>query len=81
MRSSEETAPGGFIHGKTSWAISGRPDIPCFLLLDNTADEPFLSVGLGADSNHRLRSFNGGDGQLKFSQNLLPLSVIFFLVY
>jgi hypothetical protein len=42
-------APGGFIRGKTSSAISGHPDIPCFLLLDDPANELFLSVGLGAD--------------------------------
>ena len=30
------TAPGGFIHGKPASAISGHPDIPCFLLLDDS---------------------------------------------
>jgi len=34
---------------KLSSAISGRPDIPCFLLLDDPANELLLSVGLGAD--------------------------------
>ena len=43
------TAPGGF-RGKTSSAIFGHPDIPCFLLLDDPANELFLSVGLGTDS-------------------------------
>jgi hypothetical protein len=42
------TALGGFIRGKTSSAISGRPDIPYFLLLDNAADELLLSAELGA---------------------------------
>jgi hypothetical protein len=36
------------IHGKTTSAISGHPDIPCFLLLDDPANELFLSAGLGA---------------------------------
>jgi hypothetical protein len=76
------TTPGGFIRGKTSSAISGRPDIPCFLLLDDPANELLLSIGLGA---HRILTFDwrltGGGGQLKFSQNLLSLTVIFFLVY
>jgi hypothetical protein len=43
------TAPGGFIRGKTSSAISGHSDVPCFLLLDDPANELFLPVGLGAD--------------------------------
>jgi hypothetical protein len=43
------TTPGGFIRGKTSSAISGDPDIPYFLLLDDPANELFLSAGLGAD--------------------------------
>jgi hypothetical protein len=40
---------GRIIHGKPASAISGHPDIPCFLLLDDPANELFLSVGLGAD--------------------------------
>jgi hypothetical protein len=32
-------------------AISGHPDIPCFLLLDDPANELLLSAGLGA---HRI---------------------------
>ena len=36
-------------HGKPASAISGHPDIPCFLLLDDPANELFLPVGLGAD--------------------------------
>jgi hypothetical protein len=43
------TAPGGFIRDKTSSAISGNPDVPCFLLLDDPANELLLSIGLGAD--------------------------------
>lgn len=43
------TTPGGFIRGKTSSAISGHPDVPCFLLLDDLANELFLSLGLGAN--------------------------------
>ncbi len=35
----------------SSSAISGDPDIPYFLLLDDPANELFLSVGLGA---HRI---------------------------
>jgi hypothetical protein len=30
-------------------AISGRPDVRCFLLLDDPANELFLSAGLGTD--------------------------------
>jgi hypothetical protein len=45
------TASGGFIRGKTSAAISGHPDIPCFLLLDDPANKLLLSFGLGA---HRI---------------------------
>jgi hypothetical protein len=37
--------------GKTSSAITGQPDIPCFLLLDDPADELLLSLGLGT---HRI---------------------------
>ena len=40
--------PGGFSRGKTSSAISGHPHIPCVLLLDDLANELFLSAGLGA---------------------------------
>jgi hypothetical protein len=40
-------APVGIIHGKTSSAISGHPDIPCFLLLDDPANELLLPAGLG----------------------------------
>ena len=29
-------------------AISGHPNIPCFLLLDDRANELLLAVGLGA---------------------------------
>jgi len=43
------TAPGGFIRGKTSSPISDHPDIPSFLLLDDPANELFLSVGLGVN--------------------------------
>jgi hypothetical protein len=42
-------APGAFIRDKTSSAISGYPDVPCFLLFDDPANELFLSAGLGAD--------------------------------
>ena len=42
------TAPGGSIRGKNSSAISGDPDIPCFLLLNDPVNELFLSAGLGA---------------------------------
>jgi hypothetical protein len=44
---SEEQQPEDH-HGKTSSAISGDPDIPCFLLFDEPANELLLSVGLGA---------------------------------
>ncbi len=37
-----------FIRGETFSAISGDPDVPYFLLLDDHANELFLSVGLGA---------------------------------
>jgi hypothetical protein len=40
---------GRIIHGKPASAISADPDIPCFLLLDDPANELFLSLGLGAD--------------------------------
>ena len=43
------TAPGGFVRGKTFSAMSGYPHIPCVLLLDDPANELFLSAGLGAD--------------------------------
>ena len=43
------TAPGGFIRGKTSSPISDHSDIPSFLLLDDPANELFLSVGLGVN--------------------------------
>jgi hypothetical protein len=46
---SDETAPGGFIHGKPASALSGHPDISRFLLLDDPADELFLPAGLGTD--------------------------------
>ena len=38
----------GTSNGKPASAISGHPDIPWFLLLDDPADELFLSAGLGA---------------------------------
>jgi hypothetical protein len=38
--------PGGIIHGKPVSAISSHPDIPCFLLLDDPADELFLPAEL-----------------------------------
>jgi hypothetical protein len=41
--------PGGSSNGKSVSAISGHRDIPCVLLLDDPANELFLSVGLGAD--------------------------------
>ena len=60
------TAPGGFIRGKTFSAISGDPDIPYFLLLDDPVNELLLPVGLGAD--RILTSYwwilNAGYGQL-----------------
>ena len=40
---------GRIIHGKPASAISGHPDVPCFLLLDDTLNELFLSAGLGSD--------------------------------
>jgi hypothetical protein len=43
------TAPGRIIHGKTSSAISGDPDVSYFLLLDDPANELLLPFGLGAD--------------------------------
>jgi hypothetical protein len=41
--------PGGSSNGKSVSAISGHRDIPCVLLLDDPANELFLSAGLGAD--------------------------------
>jgi hypothetical protein len=38
-------------NGKPVSAMSGDPDIPCFLLLNDPANELLLSVGLGA---HRI---------------------------
>jgi hypothetical protein len=35
----------GFIGEKPASAISGHPDIPCFLLLDNPVNELFLLFG------------------------------------
>ena len=43
------------MHGKPASAISGDPDIPCFLLLDDPANELFLSAGLGV---HRILTFD-----------------------
>jgi hypothetical protein len=40
---------GRIIRGKPASAISGDPDIFCFLLLDDLANELFLSAGLGSD--------------------------------
>jgi hypothetical protein len=40
---------GGFIHGKTTSAIPGYPDVSCFLFRDDSANELFLSAGLGSD--------------------------------
>ena len=40
---------GRIIYGKSASAISGDPDILCFLLLDDPTNELFLSAGLGAD--------------------------------
>src|SRR5262245_29279132 len=37
------------IHGKTASATFGDPDVSCFLLLDDPANELFLSVRLGTD--------------------------------
>jgi len=39
----------GRIPGKPASAISGRPDIPCFLLLDDPANELLLPFGLGTN--------------------------------
>ena len=38
----------GFIGEKPASAISGHPDIPCFLLLDNPVNELFLPLWLEA---------------------------------
>jgi hypothetical protein len=43
---SEEQHREDSIHGKTSSAISGHPDVPCFLLLDDPANELFLLLTL-----------------------------------
>jgi len=43
------TAPGGFIRGQTPSAISSHPDIPCFLLLDDPANELSVCAKLGAE--------------------------------
>jgi hypothetical protein len=45
------TAPGGIIRGKTFSAISGRPDIPCFLLLGDPANELLLTRWIGHRSH------------------------------
>jgi hypothetical protein len=48
IRGSQDS--NGSIHPwQTCSAISGDRHIPCFLLLDDLANELFLSVGLGAD--------------------------------
>ena len=52
------------------------------VLANRSANELFLFVGFGHPSHSDLDwRLNGGGGQLKFSQNLLSLIVIFFLVY
>ena len=48
MGASDEQHREDSFRGKTSSAISSDPDIPCFLLLDDPANELLLSVGLGA---------------------------------
>ena len=40
---------GRIIRGNNPSAISGCPDIPGFLLLDDLANELLLSAGLGTD--------------------------------
>jgi hypothetical protein len=83
LRYEVATNSTGRIHPwQNSSAISGHPDIPCFLLLDDPANELFLSAGLGAG---RILTSIGGSAkascvQLKLSQNLLSLDAIFFLV-
>jgi hypothetical protein len=77
--SQRRTAAGGFIYGKPSSAISGDADIPCCVLLDDPADELFLSAGL---STHRILNHGLANllrrvmRELKFSQNLLALGVV-----
>jgi hypothetical protein len=44
-----KNSAGRIVHGNSASAISGHPDIPCVLLLDDPANELFLSAGLGAD--------------------------------
>jgi hypothetical protein len=52
LRYEVATNSTGRIHPwQNSSAISGHPDIPCFLLLDDPANKLFLSAGLGA---HRI---------------------------
>jgi hypothetical protein len=43
-----KNSTGRIIYGKTSSAISGHPDVPCFLLLDHSANELLLPVRLSA---------------------------------
>jgi hypothetical protein len=46
---SDKQHRGGSSNGEPASAISGHPDIPCFLLLDDPANEIFLPAGLGTD--------------------------------
>ena len=48
LRYEATNSTGRIIYGKPASAISGHPDIPYFLPLDDPADELFLSAGLGA---------------------------------
>jgi hypothetical protein len=45
--SQRATAPGGSSIGNSASVIFGDPDIPCFLLLDDPANELLLPAGLG----------------------------------
>src|SRR4029453_14427692 len=47
--SQRATAPGGSSIGNSASVIFGDPDIPCFLLLDDPANELLLPAGLGTD--------------------------------
>jgi hypothetical protein len=47
-RAPKNSTRRGFIRGETFSAISGDPDISCFLLLDDSVNELLLSLGLGA---------------------------------
>jgi hypothetical protein len=42
--SQRATAPGGSSIGNSASVIFGDPDIPCFLLLDDSANELFLCI-------------------------------------